>query len=144
MAILIPLVFLFSYFFIRKIWFQLRKIRTVGTIERIELGYIRPNLILPEVKVHYKYYFQSGLYYGSGYLGLSDFLPTEGFHLHLGPGENPILYVGDLEIITEEHIEHYLLSKGGSVFLYLDPIEPYHSRIDTVNLNSITVPSDLL
>lgn len=143
MAILIPLVFLFSYFFIRKIWFQLRKIRTIATIERIELGVIRPNLILPEVKVRYKYYFQQGLYYGSGYLNIVDFLPGKEYHMHLGPGDVPILFVDGEEILTEEHIEHYLLSQGGSVFLYLDPIEPYHSRIDSVNLNSITVPQDL-
>ncbi|TGN21108.1 hypothetical protein [Leptospira idonii] len=144
MAILIPLVFLFSYFFIRKVWFQLRKIRTVGTIERIQMGIILPNLVLPEVKVHYKYYFQSGLYFGTGYLNVSDFLPGQEFHLHLSPGEIPTLYAGDQEIITEEHIEHYLLSHAASVFLYIDPIEPYHSRIDQVNLNSISVPSDLI
>ncbi|MCZ8158173.1 MAG: hypothetical protein O9264_18790 [Leptospira sp.] len=143
MAILIPLLFLFSYFFIRKIWFQLRKIRTVASIERIQIGTIQPNLVLPEVKVHYKYYFQSGLYFGVGYLNIADFIPGEEFHLHLAPNQTPILYHGDDEYITEEHIEHFLLSHGGSVFIYIDPIEPYHSRIDEVNLNWVGVPSDL-
>ncbi len=142
MAILIPLLFLFSYFFIRKVWFQLRKVRTLGTIERIQIGIIRPNLVLPEAKVHYKYYFQSGLYFGSGYLNVSDFLPGKEFHLHLGEADLPTMYVDESEITSEEHIEHYLLSHAGSVFLYIDPIEPYHSRIDQVNLNSISVHSD--
>jgi len=142
MAILIPLLFLFSYFFIRKIWFQLRKIRTVASIEKIQIGIIQPNLVLPEVKVHYKYYFQSGLYYGAGYLNISDFIPASEFHLHLGENQTPILFMNDQEYITEEHIEHFLLSQGGSVFIYIDPIEPYHSRIDQVNLNWVGVPSD--
>ncbi|MDZ4727370.1 MAG: hypothetical protein SH817_14525 [Leptospira sp.] len=144
MAILIPLLFLFSYFFIRKIWFQLRKIRTVASIEKIQIGIIQPNLVLPEVKVHYKYYFQSGLYYGVGYLNVSDFLPGLEFHLHLGQNQIPSLFLDDQEYITEEHIEHFLLSHGASVFIYIDPIEPYHSRIDQVNLNWVGVPSDLI
>ncbi|WP_244594375.1 hypothetical protein [Leptospira ryugenii] len=123
-------------------WFQLRKIRTLASIERIQIGTIEPNLVLPEVKVHYKYYFQSGLYYGSGYLNLEDFLPAEEFHLLLGKNSIPSLFINGSEIITEEHIEHFLLSQAASVFVYIDPIEPYHSRIDQVNPNSIGVPSD--
>ncbi len=133
MIILLPLLFLLSYFLVRKVWFQLKRVRTVATIEKISLGILEPNLVLPEVKVFYKYYFQSGLYYGAGYMNVADFLPEETFHFHISRENLPILYYGEEEITSEEHIEHFLLSRAGSVLIHIDPIEPYHSQIDSLN-----------
>lgn len=134
MAILLPFFFLLSYFMVRKVWFTFKKVRTVATIEKIKLGLIGGKLVLPEVKIHYKYYFQSGLYFGSGYMELSEFLPEENYYFHVSQDGLPILFFQEDEIVSEEHIEQFFLGKASSVLIHVDPIEPYHSRIDSLNI----------
>ncbi|EMG22808.1 hypothetical protein LEP1GSC150_4604 [Leptospira interrogans serovar Copenhageni str. LT2050] len=82
MPILIPVLILISYLLIRKIWFHLRKIRTIAGIEKISLCVFYPDLFLPEVRVFYKYYFQGGVYYGSGYMLLTDFIGQEEYSIY--------------------------------------------------------------
>ncbi|WCL48700.1 hypothetical protein [Leptospira sp. GIMC2001] len=141
MTVILPLLFLLSYFFIRKVWFQLRKIRTLASIEKIDLGVIEPDLILPEVKIYYKYYFQGGVYFGHGYLLLAEFLDDDDYLAHMNLDRMLVLEVDSEKIISSEHIETYLLNQYSSVFVYIDPIEPYRSRLDGLNkTTNIGVP----
>lgn len=136
MSIIFPLLVLLFYFYLRKIWFQLRKIKTLASIERIDLGRIEPNIILPEVKISYKYYFQAGVYYGKGYLLLSDFLDDREYEAYLNEDRMVVLDLYEDQIISSEHIESYLTSMYSSVFVYIDPIEPYNSRLESLNKTS--------
>lgn len=141
MTFLFPLLLLLFYLYIRKIWFQLRRIKTLGSIERIDLEMFSSEIILPEVKVSYKYYFQGGVYFGKGYLLLEDFLDGEEYEAYCNENGVLVLDLYDARILTSEHIEAYLLSLYGSVFVYMDPIEPYHSRLESLNkTSSIGVP----
>lgn len=117
----------------RKVWFRLRKIQTLASIEGIEFGVIQPNIILPEVKVRYKYYFQGGVYFGSGYLLLSDFLDGQDYQIWMDENGMVSLEIEDRVIVSSEHVEAFLLDNYPSLFVYLDPIEPYHSYIEGLN-----------
>ncbi len=133
--ILAGLLVLF-YFYIRKIWFHLRKIQTIASIEMIEVGIIQPDLVLPEVKLHYKYYFQGGVYYGYGYILLSEFLDGSDYEISITElGVIRLEWDGKV-IVSEEHLEAFLLECYPSVFIYLDPIEPYKSRLEGLNKTS--------
>jgi hypothetical protein len=133
MTILLPLLFFATYLYLRKIWFQLRKVKTLAGIERLDLGFIRPDIILPEVRVKFKYYFQGGLYYGKGYLLVSDFLDGENYELYRDSNDLPVLEIGSQVVVSEEHIESYLTNRYPSVFVYIDPIEPYRFRLEGLN-----------
>ncbi|MCZ8239815.1 MAG: hypothetical protein O9346_14780 [Leptospiraceae bacterium] len=141
MTVLLPVLILVVYFYIRKVWFQLRKIKTLASIERLDLGLIHPNLVLPEIKVYYKYYFQGGVYFGRGYLLLADFLDEREYNAFMDENQMVVLDFEGEYIVTSEHIENYLLRLYPSVFVYIDPIEPYKSRLDSLNKTSeISVP----
>ncbi|NCN08721.1 MAG: hypothetical protein GW938_02630 [Leptospira sp.] len=141
MTVLLPVLLLVVYFYIRKVWFQLRKIKTLASIERLDMGLIHPDLVLPEIRVHYKYYFQGGVYFGRGYLLLADFLDERDYNSYIDENQMVVLdFEGEL-IVTSEHIENYLLRLYPSVFVYIDPIEPYKSRLDSLNKTSeMSVP----
>ncbi|PJZ71256.1 hypothetical protein CH373_01740 [Leptospira perolatii] len=141
MPYLIPVLFVISYLFVRKVWFHLRKIRTVAGIEKISLCLFEPDLFLPEVRVLYKYYFQGGVYFGSGYILLTDFLSREEYELYKNTDDLPVLEVGEFQIVSEEKIEHFLISKFPSIIVFIDPVEPYHSLIDCINAKSMEVPT---
>ena len=113
-------------------WFRLKKVRTLGIIERISIQRLKDQ-VLNEVAITYKYYFQGGLYYGKGYLYIHDFLKNSEFRIYLDGDEEPILEIGSERWKTEEHIESMLLSRYPSVFVYFDPLEPYRSRLDSLN-----------
>jgi hypothetical protein len=142
MTILLPLLVLLFYFYMRKIWFQLRKIKTLASIERIDLGFIQPELILPEVKIHYKYYFQGGVYFGKGYILLSDFLDDRDYYAYFNSNRMVVLETDDEVVVSDEHIESFLMGCYPSAFVYIDPIEPYNSYLEGLNkTSSIGVPS---
>jgi hypothetical protein len=141
MTVLLPLLLLIVYFYIRKVWFQLRKVKTLAVIERMDLGLIFPNLVLPEVKIKYKYYFQGGVYFGTGYLLVSDFLDEKDYNIYINEDKLVVLEVDGERIISAEHIESFLLNFYPSVFVYIDPIEPYLYRLDSLNKTSnVSVP----
>lgn len=136
MTFILPILLLSFYFYMRKIWFQLRKIKTLASIERIDLGIIQPEMVLPEVKIHYKYYYQGGVYFGKGYLLVSDFLDEMDYHAYFNPVGMVVLDVDGDSVVSAEHIEAYLMSRYPSVFVYMDPIEPYQSRLEGLNKTS--------
>jgi hypothetical protein len=134
MTILLTLLLVFAYFFIRNVWFSNRKIEHGALIERVNLCIIHPDIILPEVEVHYKYYFGGGVYNGKGYALLSDFLRTFEYKIFFNQYLTPILQINDKMIVSEEHIEAFLLEYQDTVFIHLDPIEPYRSKLlETTN-----------
>ncbi|EKO76891.1 MULTISPECIES: hypothetical protein [unclassified Leptospira] len=139
MPILIPVLILISYFLIRKIWFHLRKIRTIAGIEKISLCVFYPDLFLPEVRVFYKYYFQGGIYYGSGYMLLTDFLGQEEYSIYRNADGLPVLEMENQVVLSEEQIEHFLMQKYPSIIVYIDPVEPFHSLIDCINAKSMSM-----
>lgn len=139
MPYLIPVIFVISYLLVRKIWFHLRKIRTVAGIEKISLCVFQPDLFLPEVRVLYKYYFQGGVYFGSGYMLLSDFLDREEYDIYRNLDGLPVLETGELQIVSEERIEHFLSLRYPSIIVFIDPVEPFHSMIDCLNAKSMSV-----
>jgi hypothetical protein len=107
----------------------------------MDLGLIYPNLVLPEVKIKYKYYFQGGVYFGKGYLLVSDFLDEKEYNVYINEDKLVVLEVDGERILSSEHIESYLLNFYPSVFVYIDPIEPYLYRLDSLNKTSnVSVP----
>ncbi|TGK01449.1 hypothetical protein EHQ53_07845 [Leptospira langatensis] len=141
MPYLIPVIFVLLYLLVRKVWFHLRKIRTVAGIEKISLCVFQPDLFLPEVRVLYKYYFQGGVYFGSGYMLLSDFLDHEEYEIYRNLDGLPVLETGDFQIVSEERIEHFLSIRYPSIIVFIDPVEPFHSLIDCLNTKSMGVPT---
>lgn len=141
MSFLLPVLLLSFYFYMRRIWFQLRKIKTIASIEKMDFGVIRPELVLPEVKIHYKYYYQGGVYFGKGYILLSDFLDGRDYEAYFNPLGMMAMDVDGETIVSEEHMEFYLTGIYPSVFVFIDPIEPYNSRLEGLNKTStIGVP----
>jgi hypothetical protein len=138
MSIVAGFIVIAFYFFFRQFWFSTRKIQHVGLIERIDLCIISPDVFLNEVEVTYKYYFGGGVYKGKGYANLFDFLGTGEYRLFYNSKMIPILEVGDKQIISEEHIESYLLSFVDTVNIYIDPIEPYRSKMIDLQNNSLS------
>ena len=130
-----------SYFYFRKVWFNYRKIRAVSSIEKITLQMFKPDIILPEVEVEYKYYSQQGVYFGRGLLHLSSFIGSDTFVFYLNEHNLPVLETGEDKFVTEEQIEHFLLSRYNSLIIFIDPVEPFHSTIDCINQNYIEVPN---
>lgn len=141
MTILVPVIFLITYLFIRKVWFHLRKIRTVAGIEKISLCLFEPDVFLPEIRVQYKYYFQGGVYYGSGFMLLADFLSEEPYTLRWNRDHLPVLEFAGYDFVSEEQIEHLLLQRFPSILVYIDPVEPFHSQIDSLNSRFMSVPT---
>ncbi|WP_108929080.1 hypothetical protein [Leptospira johnsonii] len=141
MPYLIPVIFVLLYLLVRKVWFHLRKIRTVAGIEKISLCVFQPDLFLPEVRVLYKYYFQGGVYFGSGYMLLADFLDQEEYEIYRNLDGLPVLETGDFQIVSEERIEHFLSIRYPSIIVFIDPVEPFYSLIDCLNTKSMGVPT---
>lgn len=139
MKIALFILFLSTYLVVRKVWFNYRKIRAVSSIERITLSMFSPDIILPEVKVEYKYYSHSGVYFGSGIMPISKFLGDQQFVLYMNENNLPVLEIGDDKYISEEQIEHFLLSNFNSLIIFIDPVEPFHSRIDCLNQNILEI-----
>lgn len=90
---------------------------------------IKPDLILPEVNVKFKYYYGGGVYYGSGYALLGEMLNTYDYSIFFNQHQIPVLYLNGKYILTEEHIESYLLKNYNIVTIFIDPIEPYNSEM---------------
>lgn len=97
------------------------------------------DLIVPEVDVHYKYYYKDGVYYGSGFLVLSDFLDQQDYSITFNQGHIPILETSGKTFITEEHIEAYLLELHDRVSIHVDPVEPFHSKIEGLSSESVSI-----
>jgi hypothetical protein len=128
MSLVLPLLVVVSYLFMRQFWFHARKIKHIALIEKIDLCTIEPDLLLPEIKVYYKYYFGGGVYNSKGYILLCDYL-VDGYTLDFNQFKMPILNHRDKTIVSEEHIEQYLLNYCDTLSIHVDPIEPYHSEI---------------
>ncbi|MCB1194443.1 MAG: hypothetical protein H7A23_11860 [Leptospiraceae bacterium] len=128
-----------SYFIIRRFFYQKRKIKFIASIERISLCFIQPDLILPEVYIKFKYYYGGGVYFGDGYTLLCDMLDSYDYSINFNQYHLPTLFVNGKFFITEEHIEAYLLSKYNIVTIFIDPVEPYHSEIDELYNESMSV-----
>ena len=141
MVFLLPLLVVLLYFLVRRIWFDKRKVKLPARIEKIELGIIQPDLILPEVKVTYKYYYAKGMYYGSGYALISEFLPDSDYKTGFTAEGIPFLSCGDRVYMTEEHIETFLISQNELVHIYLDPVEPFHSEIAEIYEETLGIKS---
>lgn len=145
MKIALFILFLSTYLVVRKVWFNYRKIRAVSSIERITLSMFSPDIILPEVKVEYKYYSHSGVYFGSGIMPISKFLGDQQFVLYLNENNLPVLEIegqkslADGKYISEEQIEHFLLTNYNSIIIFIDPVEPFHSKIDCLNQNILEI-----
>jgi len=135
MNLLLFLLFVTLYFYFRSVWFNYRKIRAVSSIEKITLMTFGPDIVLPEVQVKYKYYSQKGVYFGKGHIHISKFIGNQPFVVYTRQGI-PVMEVGDDMYVTEEQIEHYLLSNYNSLIIYIDPVEPFHSSIDPTTIQS--------
>lgn len=129
MEFLLPCLLGFAFFYLRRIWYDRRKVRFMAIIDRISLCKIEPDIILPEVKVRYKYYFDSGVYFGSNYISVTDFLGDKQFRFYLNSEKIPVLEIDENCIVSEEHIEEFLLRNLSSAEIFLDPVEPFRSEI---------------
>lgn len=125
--------------FIKRFWYARQKVRLPATIDKVNLCVMEPGLIVPEVNVRYKYYFKNGLYYGNGYAELRDLLNQEEYEISFNQAGEPILKVAGKLLITEEHIEAYLLELHETVDILIDPIEPFHSEIEGFLSESISL-----
>ena len=117
---IIPVLIVLTYFLFRRLWFDLRKTRIVASIEKISIGVIQPNIILPEVSIRYKYYYGEGVYFGTGYILLQDFL-------------FPYDYKAGFTLET------FLLNQYELVSVFIDPVEPFQSEIEAIFTESIGV-----
>ncbi len=105
----------------------------LATIEKIKLSIIKPNLILPEVEVFFKYQYGGGLYIGRGYVKMLDFNIPESCSLVYNHENIPILTNNDKIYANEEHIEAFLLNLSDKINIHIDPVEPY--RFEIINLS---------
>lgn len=105
-----------------------RKVVLFADIEKISLGIIKPGLIVPEISVEYKYYFDNGIYLGKGFLLFSDFL-NDDFQTGFNEHEIPFLIYEGSAYVSIEHIESFLLSKFDRIKVLVDPKFPYISEI---------------
>lgn len=137
MTFLILVLAIVSYFFLRQIWFGMRRVRHYAAIDKIQLCTFAPNIFLPEVSITYKYYVGGGVYKGRGYVNLLDFFGDTEYKLSYSPEMIPILTVSEKQFISEEHIETYLLGIFDTVCIYYDPVEPFRSEIIELHSNSI-------
>jgi len=136
MTFLMPTLLILIYLYLRKVWYSKRKIKTSAIVERISLCKIEPDLILPEVKIKYKYYYDGGVYFGTGYLLIRDFLGNSEYEMFAGADGFPVMVTNSTFYVSEEHIENYLLQCSPNLLIYLDPVEPFHSEI-----NKLSAPS---
>jgi hypothetical protein len=139
MAIVLVFILISAYLFFRRMWFNRRKIKLIAAIERIQICTIEPNIILPEVEVKFKYYFGGGVYFGTGYLLMSDFLEGGEYRIFYNDHGIAVLNSDSKMILSEEHIESYLLSFHQFVSVWVDPVEPFHSELQELYNNSFTV-----
>ncbi|HMV43972.1 MAG TPA: hypothetical protein PK079_14985 [Leptospiraceae bacterium] len=137
--IVIPVLVVLSYFLFRNLWFELRKNRILASIEKISLGIIEPGIILPEVSIRYKYYYEEGVYYGTGYLLLQDFLYPYEYRAGFTQEGVPYIAIGDKSFLSEEHIETFLINQCELVSIFIDPVEPFHSELESIYTESIGV-----
>lgn len=139
MVYLFSILVILLYVFVRKFRYSKRKIQVLASIEKITLCTMGEDFIIPEVFVEYKYYFKGGVYYGKGYLLLSEILDSDEYLVQFNQDFMPVLQFQDKFIISEEHIEAFLLSKHNFVKIYIDPIEPFNSEIEGVEEEQITL-----
>lgn len=137
MTYLMPTLLVLIYLYLRRVWYSKRKIKTSALVERISLCKIEPDLILPEVKIKYKYYYDGGVYFGTGYVLISDFLGNSEYEIFTGEAGIPVMITDSGYYVSEEHIENYLLHCSPDLNIYLDPVEPFHSEI-----NRLSVPTE--
>ncbi len=141
MEFVLPVLLGFAFFYLRKVWSDRRKIPAIGIIDRISLCKIQPDIISPEVNVRYKYYYDSGVYFGNSYVVITDFFGDRDFQLYLNSENDPVLEFADQRLISEEYIEEYLLGRSSNVVINLDPVEPYRSEILELKNEKIGVVS---
>jgi hypothetical protein len=132
MSILIPLIVVVSYFFFRQIWYHNRKIKHHASLEKIKLSIIKPNVILPEAEIFFKYKYGGGIYTGRGYINMKEFQLPDDSKLYYNTEGIPILEIDDRAYADEEHIESYLLTHADKVSIHIDPVEPY--RFEIINI----------
>lgn len=72
---------------------------------------------------------------------LSDFLDREEYDIYRNLDGLPVLETGELQIVSEERIEHFLSLRYPSIIVFIDPVEPFHSMIDCLNAKSMSVPT---
>jgi hypothetical protein len=118
------------FFIANKLISDKRKVRLNASIERISLSFMKPSLILPEIIVKYKYYFGKGVYFGSDYLLLKDFLPNLDYQTGFADTGLPFISIGDETYVSEEHIETFLLNQFDHISVLVDPKQPYISSIE--------------
>jgi len=133
MTLILPIIIILSYLFFRQVWYHNRKIKHLATIEKIKLSVIKPNLILPEVEVFFKYQYGGGLYIGRGFVKMLDFNIPDGCSLAYNQENTPVLTYNDKIYAEEEHIEAFLLNLSDKVNIHIDPVEPY--RFEIINLS---------
>jgi len=134
MYYVLPVLIVIFYFLVRQVIYNNRKIKFLASIEKIKLSIIRPNLITPEVEIFFKYLYGGGIYTGRGFIPLSEFKIYQDFKIYYNTNEVPILEYEEKSFPNEEHIEAFLLSISNSVYINIDPIEPY--RFEILNLHS--------
>lgn len=127
-------IYLFTFlivvllFFTAKLLSDKRKVIITAEIEKISLGVFKPEMIVPEISIEYKYYFEKGIYIGKGFLLFSDFI-NDDFRIGFNEHQIPFLqYEGNLYLAVE-HIESFLLSKQDRIKILVDPKLPYISEI---------------
>jgi hypothetical protein len=133
MTLILPIIVILSYLFFRQVWYHNRKIKHLATIEKIKLSIIKPNLILPEVEVFFKYQYGGGLYIGRGFVKMLDFNIPNDCSLVYNQENTPVLTHNDKIYANEEHIEAFLLNLSDKVNIHIDPVEPY--RFEIINLS---------
>ncbi|MBE7412294.1 MAG: hypothetical protein L6Q54_13250 [Leptospiraceae bacterium] len=141
MEFILPILLGFIFLYLRRVWSDSRKVRAIGFIDRVTLCKIHPDIVSPEVEIRYKYYYDSGVYFGLGYILITDFIGKKEFNLYFDSKENAIFEMEGLRVFSEEHIEEYLLRNYSCVLILLDPVEPYRSEIVEVKKEKISVIS---
>ncbi len=129
MSILIPIIVIVTYFFFRQVWYHNRKIKHHASLEKIKLSVIKPNVILPEVEIFFKYRYGGGVYTGRGFINMKEFYLPEDTTLYYNRENTPILETETHTFADEEHIEAYLLTHADKVSIHIDPVEPYRFEI---------------
>jgi hypothetical protein len=99
-------------------------------------------LIVPEAEVSYKYYFKGGMYVSKGYMLLSDLMDNEVYSTHFNDYNMPVLVLPEQSIISEEHIESYILAKNAVISIYIDPVEPFRSEIGGIFSENFSLKSN--
>lgn len=125
--LVILIVCLFSYLACRIAFRHKHYVKTLAQIERIQFQRI-DDLWSPEVQVDYSFTLKNYEYLGSGYMCLDQLLGDTYFLLATRKGL-PVLNSHEGQYISEEHIEHYLLSKKDAIMVKYNQDNPLENKI---------------